>query len=88
MRKTFKVAILVLMSFSLFSGAVSSRQAINHNDPISVQDEGNLPYDEWYGPDDTLDNGEDGRTDSVVIPEAPENDAREAPEEDTRPQAR
>lgn len=88
MRKTFKVAIFAFMTLSLFSGAILAKQNINNTERIILQDEGNLPYDQWYGPDDTIDTEERDIPDSVVIPEAPDDDVREAPEEDPRPQVR
>ncbi len=88
MRKTFKIAIFTLMTLCLYSGAALAEHNTNNTEPIMVQDEGNLPYDEWYGPDDAVDTDEGSQSDREDVPELPVNDAREAPEEDPRPQAR
>ena len=88
MKKTIVTAIFTFILLSPFSISALAGQAADSAQPVRIQDQEYVPYDQWYGPDETLDDVEDDRTESVVIPEAPDSDERVAPEEDTRPQAR
>lgn len=88
MNNIFIAAVVTIALISSLSVYASSEYAEQSTQPMKVQEEEPVPFDQWYGPDDTLDIVDDDVPDSVVIPEGPVTDERVAPEEDPRPNAR
>lgn len=88
MKRTFKPLALALILICAFSMSAMAEHSTHYSESPRVQDQDYLPYDQWYGPDETLDDAEDEGPESVVIPVTPDSDERVAPDEDTRPQAR
>jgi len=88
MRKTLQIAILICLFLYPFSAVVNAKQSINSLEPIMVQDEEYVPYDEWYEPDGANETDDGSPTDGRDMPEVPNNNSREAPKEDTRPNSR
>ena len=88
MRKTVQIAILLSLFLYSFSAAVNVKQSIDSLEPIMVQEEEYLPYDEWYKPDGANGADDGSPTDGRDMPEVPDNNSREAPKEDTRPNSR
>lgn len=86
-----KIIIAAVISFSLicsFSILALAEQREDSAESMRVQEEEPIPFDQWYGPDDTLDRVDDEAPENVILPETPNTDERVAPEEDPRPQAR
>ena len=88
MKRTLKPLAIALVLTCAFSFSASAEYSAFSAEPMRVQDQDYLPYDQWYGPDETLDDAEDERPESVITPETADSDERVAPDEDTRPQAR
>lgn len=88
MRKILQIAVLLCLILHPFSAVVKAKQSINSLEPIVVQDEEDLPYDEWYEPDGANETEDGSPTDGRDMPEVPDDNSREAPIEDTRPDSR
>lgn len=85
--KRFTLILLLLILFTLFPIITQASQWADSVGRPIVQDQEYVPYDQWYGSDETIDK-EKSDSESVVIPESPETDERTSPDEDWRPQAR